>query len=516
MSKRVLLVDDSVTIQKVAKICLAEQGVTLDVASNGEQALNLARSSRPDLVVIDGKLGKEDGLALGKTLSSEASLSQVPKLLLYSTHGGVDEAAAEDAGFQQWCGKPFDFQSFVDKVEETLASAPAFAPAAETVDTAPPVAVDEIAPIEEAAPVEETSAEEEFDLGTMFEPETEEEPEAAVEEPAAAIPLAAEPEIGFAEPEPEIEPVAPAVVAEQEDAPRFDAPLEEPSVEEDPALTADELDLGDLPETEPQVSEPAAADPMWEGVEFGQEDLAAEPEPVAAETEEAFTFTSEPEVPVAVQEEAVEEVAVAPTFEADDLSFEPSAEEEILELTEDDILAVEPLAVTEPEPAPEPVQEATFEMPEPVAPVAAATNEPVTFANGFDGGADLETAATVDTGFEAVVEAPVEVPTAEEEPLAVFEEPVAAEEPVEQEEVRFDEPLLVDTEKEASEESAVTAAISTGDLEAQLKALPEGDLRALLEKVARPMLEEIAWEVVPDLAEGLIREEIRKIKESAA
>ncbi len=44
--------------------------------------------------------------------------------------------------------------------------------------------------------------------------------------------------------------------------------------------------------------------------------------------------------------------------------------------------------------------------------------------------------------------------------------------------------------------------------------MSEGDLEKLIERVAGVMLERIAWEVVPDLAENLIKAEIRKIREN--
>ena len=48
-----------------------------------------------------------------------------------------------------------------------------------------------------------------------------------------------------------------------------------------------------------------------------------------------------------------------------------------------------------------------------------------------------------------------------------------------------------------------------------VKSKSEEQLKAIVEKVATSLLEKIAWEVVPDLAENLIKEELRKIREEA-
>jgi len=88
------------------------------------------------------------------------------------------------------------------------------------------------------------------------------------------------------------------------------------------------------------------------------------------------------------------------------------------------------------------------------------------------------------------------------------------------------EPAPVEEAPETVIEEAapVAAAVSVVDVEAKASAMGEDEIEQIIEKVvtkvveklAGSILERVAWEVVPDLAESLIREEIRKIKDTAA
>ena len=105
-----------------------------------------------------------------------------------------------------------------------------------------------------------------------------------------------------------------------------------------------------------------------------------------------------------------------------------------------------------------------------------------------------------------------------------FEEPVAEPLPVEEPVATFEEPApVVEQPVPAVKQSEPAVAAATmADVEAKASALSEEDLEQIIEKVvtkvveklAGTILERVAWDVVPDLAENMIREEIRKIKDA--
>ena len=106
---------------------------------------------------------------------------------------------------------------------------------------------------------------------------------------------------------------------------------------------------------------------------------------------------------------------------------------------------------------------------------------------------------------------------AEPSALGGFEavdEPVSAAVPMEPAEQVFapEEEFVPASETMVPAEPAAEAVAAVSAIPATV-ALDEGQLRALLATVSREVIEKIVWEVVPDLAETIIKEEIRKIKE---
>jgi CheY-like chemotaxis protein len=147
MGKRVLVADDSATIQKAFAMVFAgqvggggPQEVNLVAARSLEEAMTAARQARPDLVIADAALGTRTGYELCTAVKADPGLRGVPVYILSSTHTPYDEGKGREAGADGNLIKPFESQSIIDKVTEILARASAPAPIAPSVSSAPPVA----------------------------------------------------------------------------------------------------------------------------------------------------------------------------------------------------------------------------------------------------------------------------------------------------------------------------------------------------------------------------------------
>jgi len=130
MGKRILVADDSRTIQQAFAMVMDGSGYTLSFAKSVDEALSVAkRDGHPDLVLSDAMLGSGSGYDLCAQLKADASLRDVPVYILASLQTPYDEARGRKVGADGHLAKPFESQALLDAVASALAT-PARRPAA--------------------------------------------------------------------------------------------------------------------------------------------------------------------------------------------------------------------------------------------------------------------------------------------------------------------------------------------------------------------------------------------------
>jgi DNA-binding response OmpR family regulator len=130
MGKRILVADDSLTIQQAFAMVMEGSGYSLSFARSVDEALSVAKKdSRPDLVLADVGLGNGSGYDLCAELRADALLQDVPVFILASTQSPYDEARGRKVGADGYMAKPFESQALLDAVASALVS-PARQPAA--------------------------------------------------------------------------------------------------------------------------------------------------------------------------------------------------------------------------------------------------------------------------------------------------------------------------------------------------------------------------------------------------
>jgi len=126
MSKRILIADDSVTIQRAFAMTFAAEDVTLLAARSLDEGLSLARQSRPDLIIADVSMhGGRTGYEFCQAVKSDPGLARVPVYLIGSAHTPVNPVRARECGADGEFGKPFDTTTMINLVWEALARVPA-------------------------------------------------------------------------------------------------------------------------------------------------------------------------------------------------------------------------------------------------------------------------------------------------------------------------------------------------------------------------------------------------------
>jgi CheY-like chemotaxis protein len=123
MGKRILVADDSVTIQQAFAMVMEGSGYSLSFAKSVDEAMAQAKSNgRPDLILSDVGLGAGSGYDLCAEIKGEATLSDVPVYILASTQTPYDEARGRKVGADGYLAKPFESQALLDAVASALAT----------------------------------------------------------------------------------------------------------------------------------------------------------------------------------------------------------------------------------------------------------------------------------------------------------------------------------------------------------------------------------------------------------
>jgi CheY-like chemotaxis protein len=131
MSHKLLVADDSVTIQRVIELTFADEDIEVIAVGDGLQAIQRIEADHPDIILVDVSMPERDGYQVASFVKKSPHLGNIPVILLTGAFEPVDEAEARRAGCDGVLAKPFEPQAVITRVRELLsARAAALAPAA--------------------------------------------------------------------------------------------------------------------------------------------------------------------------------------------------------------------------------------------------------------------------------------------------------------------------------------------------------------------------------------------------
>lgn len=162
MRAKLLLADDSVTIQRVIELTFADENVQVVAVGDGKEAIERVQTDRPDIVLADIGMPERDGYEVAAFIKGNPELAHIPVLLLTGAFEPIDETRAKSVGCEGVLVKPFEPQMVISRVRELLGrktrqpeSAPA-APAAPKHEGVEPAqsaaAFPSSSPVPDAAP----------------------------------------------------------------------------------------------------------------------------------------------------------------------------------------------------------------------------------------------------------------------------------------------------------------------------------------------------------------------------
>jgi DNA-binding response OmpR family regulator len=113
----ILVVEDEASIAEVVSLYLKRAGYSVQIASDGKQALNIFQKQMPDFVILDLMLPQMDGLSLTRWLRDR---SNVPIIMLTARREEIDRIAGLEMGADDYVVKPFSPQELVSRVRAVL------------------------------------------------------------------------------------------------------------------------------------------------------------------------------------------------------------------------------------------------------------------------------------------------------------------------------------------------------------------------------------------------------------
>jgi CheY-like chemotaxis protein len=486
MGKKILLADDSITIQKVIELTFSDEDFEVVTVGNGRLAVEKVQDVRPDLVLCDIIMPEKDGYEVCDFIKKTPSLAHIPVLLLTGAFEPFDQGRATRVGCDGFLAKPFEPQTLIAKVKDLLNQA-----ATRTISgtsraaaaASPPVAASPALVASPAPAPRPPAISDPMGSGSAAFPE----PVAPRAATAAAGRASAfeDAESSFISDEP-LEETPTMITPAYTEMAR--SPYDEPPMPPPAALAPEDLSyVEELPEPEPEPAElmdvsPEESSTLHEPPSEGMDDA---PSPWAQPTVEVSLETR---AQAGIESASPQEPAFDEVFEEEAPAHSTSHGEESADAhvgaADDDFGFVRTQDV----------------IGSPAAPSVPSAAAPETVREGF--------------GWVRQADLP-ETPPAQPGPAAFASRSAPAPEK------RSPEPREFAASPPESSFSSVTDADAgiTGPATASVAAevgvpveMVEKIAQRVVAQISEKVIREIAWEVIPDLAEILIKKEIDRLK----
>jgi CheY-like chemotaxis protein len=121
MPHKLLLADDSVTIQRVIELTFADEDVQVIAVGNGQDAIDRVQRDPPDIVLADAGMPERNGYEVAAFIKGQPAYAHIPVVLLTGAFEPVDEGRARSVGCDGVLVKPFEPQIVISRVKELLA-----------------------------------------------------------------------------------------------------------------------------------------------------------------------------------------------------------------------------------------------------------------------------------------------------------------------------------------------------------------------------------------------------------
>src|SRR6185295_18722266 len=117
---KILLVEDNEMNCDMLSRRLERKGYQIVIAADGQQAIAMARSETPALILMDMSLPVLDGWEAGRRIKADADMKSIPIVALTAHAMAGDEQKAREAGCDDYDTKPIELTRLLEKIEQLL------------------------------------------------------------------------------------------------------------------------------------------------------------------------------------------------------------------------------------------------------------------------------------------------------------------------------------------------------------------------------------------------------------
>lgn len=120
MQPIVLLVDDSLMIHRVVGQILTDAGYKVLKAHNGRKGCEMAKTWKPDLIIMDIEMPEMNGIEAAALIKSDPEISTIPTVILTSLGSEEDIKLASDTGAEGFLNKPVSRDDLLSTIKNLL------------------------------------------------------------------------------------------------------------------------------------------------------------------------------------------------------------------------------------------------------------------------------------------------------------------------------------------------------------------------------------------------------------
>jgi CheY-like chemotaxis protein len=117
---RILLVDDSLMIHRIVGKIMTDHGFTVIHAENGKKGCEMAKSSMPNLIIMDIEMPEMNGIEATRMIKTDPTISGIPVIVFTTLGSEGDMRKAKEAGADGYVNKPVTRDELLEYIQKFL------------------------------------------------------------------------------------------------------------------------------------------------------------------------------------------------------------------------------------------------------------------------------------------------------------------------------------------------------------------------------------------------------------